>query len=38
MTATTLDPMYWPLMELPTVKLPYCAVCVRNNPLERRMK
>ena len=28
-----LDPIYWPLMDAPTVKLPCCAVCGRNWPL-----
>ena len=32
---TTLDQMYWPLMELPSIELPYCAVCGRNRPLEQ---
>ena len=34
MAATTLDQMYWPLMELPSIELPYCAVCGRNSPTE----
>lgn len=34
MTATTLDPMYWPLMELPSVNPPFCAVCGRSRPTE----
>ena len=32
---TTLDRMYWPLMELESVELPFCAVCGRVRPLER---
>lgn len=32
---TTLDPMYWPLMELPSVELPFCAVCGRTRPLNQ---
>lgn len=32
---TTLDQMYWPLMQLPSVKLPFCAVCGRSAPLEQ---
>ena len=35
MMTTTLDQMYWPLMEAPTVKLPFCAVCGRSAPLEQ---
>ena len=31
----TLDRMYWPLMELQSVKTPCCAVCGRNRPLEQ---
>lgn len=33
MSRGALDPIYWPLMDAPTVKLPYCAVCGRNWPL-----
>lgn len=32
---TTLDEVYWPLMELPSIRLPYCAVCGRNRPIEQ---
>ena len=32
---TTLDEMYWPLMDADTVRLPYCAVCGRARPLEQ---
>ena len=32
---TTLDPMYWPLMDVESVVLPYCAVCGRNRPLNQ---
>jgi len=30
---TTLDEMYLPLIDAPTLKLPYCAVCGRSWPL-----
>lgn len=32
---TTLDPIYWPLMEAESVVLPYCAVCGRSGPLNQ---
>jgi hypothetical protein len=32
---TTLDEIYWPLMELPSVELPFCAVCGATWPLNR---
>lgn len=35
MGASTLDRMYWPLMELQSVELPFCAVCGRSRPLEQ---
>ena len=30
---TTLDPIFWPLMQAPTVKLDRCAICGRIRPL-----
>ena len=30
---TTLDPIFWPLMQAPTVKLDRCAICGRIGPL-----
>lgn len=30
---TTLDPIFWPLMQAPTVKLDRCSVCGRIHPL-----
>ena len=32
---TTLDEMYWPLMELPSVETRCCAICGRTWPLNR---
>ena len=32
-SVTTLDPIYWPLMDVPTVKLNRCLVCGRVHPL-----
>jgi len=35
MPADTLPPIYRPLMEAETVRIPYCAICGRNWPLEQ---
>jgi len=32
---TTLDPIYWPLMDFDGGELPYCAVCGRAYPLNQ---
>ncbi len=32
---TTLDPLYWPLMDAPTVRLDRCAVCGRVYPINQ---
>lgn len=35
MSKTTLAEIYWPLMDGPEIRLPFCAVCGRNRPLEQ---
>lgn len=32
---TTLEPIYWPLMDAPSVRLDRCAVCGAPGPLEQ---
>lgn len=32
---TTMAPIWWPLMECPSIETPYCAVCGKTWPLNR---